>query len=119
MSALNSVLAGLELRKTPCNDALILSQDGFVSEGLSSNVFWEKDNQLFTSALSTGCVNGASRRKILKAFEVEEVPRTLEEMLKADHIIFTSALGVKSVQQIENKSFADSPRLTELQELYR
>src|SRR5207302_8944195 len=78
-----------------CNEAVRLNESGYVTSACMSNVFWLKDAQLYTPALSTGCLPGTTREFVCESFNVIEVEVGLGELKKADAIFLTSAgLGV-------------------------
>lgn len=77
-------------------DGILLTPDGFVAEGLTSNVFWAKDGKLYTPPLSTGILSGTIRGHLMKNNKVEEIlagPKALEE---ADEIILTAGASFLS-----------------------
>ncbi len=62
----NNTLALLDAHDHRCEEALQLTTEGFICEAASANVFWIKDEILFTPALDTGCLNGTTRDAILR-----------------------------------------------------
>ncbi|MFC6999731.1 aminotransferase class IV [Rufibacter roseus] len=81
------VLASQEKTERQLEDLILLSPLGHVAELTYSNIFWLKDNTLYTPALETGCLNGIMRRKLLRwatqtSFKMEEglfVPQAIHE----------------------------------------
>ena len=45
MSAFKYVLAGIEKDKRQLDEIIILDHEGYISEALSSNIFWKKEDQ--------------------------------------------------------------------------
>jgi branched-subunit amino acid aminotransferase/4-amino-4-deoxychorismate lyase len=68
---LNNTLALLEAQDHRCDEALQLTTDGFLCEAASANIFWIRDDVLYTPALDTGCLNGTTREAILRLSPVE------------------------------------------------
>ncbi len=74
LSASKYVSAGLFKNKNNLDDVIILGQNDVISEALYSNLFWEKDQHIFTPSLETGCVDGVMRSVILsKEKNIKEV----------------------------------------------
>ncbi|ATF10710.1 aminodeoxychorismate lyase [Brevibacillus sp. HB1.1] len=97
---LNNALARQELGARPDVEGLFLTHDGFVAEGIVSNVFWVKNGQLFTPSIDTGILDGVTRRHVLTlaqqlSMPVEEGRYRLEDLLNADEVFTTN-----SVQEI-------------------
>ncbi|RAU83240.1 aminotransferase class IV [Pontibacter arcticus] len=105
------VLAGLEKKKRGYDDMLVLSRDGFVSELISSNIFWIKDKELYTPDLQTGCINGILRRNILrwcaaKNINVHQVQANLENLITAEAVFATNVTGIRFIKEINEYQFA-------------
>ncbi|MBB6669600.1 aminotransferase class IV [Cohnella nanjingensis] len=105
---MNNMLAKRELTAggaAPGTEGLFLSPDGYVSEGLVSNVFWAKDGVLYTPALETGPLPGITRGWVLTRAletlgpdgvrEVREGRYRWDALLQADEAFVTN-----SVQEI-------------------
>ena len=50
-------------------EGLFVTKDGFVAEGVTSNVFWMKDGELFTPAIETGILPGTTRSFVMEIAE--------------------------------------------------
>jgi branched-subunit amino acid aminotransferase/4-amino-4-deoxychorismate lyase len=79
------------------DDAILLNRSGHVAEATSANLFWVKNNRLYTPPLSSGCLEGMTRRHVLKSakrigLKTIEKKARLEEVLKADEIFISSSL---------------------------
>ncbi|MBF9253748.1 aminotransferase class IV [Pontibacter sp. 172403-2] len=73
-NALVYVMAAHEKAQAQYDDMLLLSPGGAVAELISSNIFWFRENTLFTPALENGCINGIVRRNILRWAAAQAVP---------------------------------------------
>ncbi|MFO1242962.1 MAG: aminotransferase class IV [Rickettsiales bacterium] len=104
-NGLNSILARLEAEASQVDDAIMLSGKGYVSETSSANLFWQKNEHIYTPALSTGCLNGIMRQRFMSLISgIIECEATLEECLAADAIVMTnSAYYVLPVKSIESR----------------
>lgn len=86
-----NTLALLEARDHGCDDALMLTYDGKLCETASANLFWIKDDKIFTPTLSTGCLAGSTRAALMRLSAVEEVVANTETLKQADAIFITNA----------------------------
>lgn len=97
---LNNALARQELGARTDTEGLFLTHDGFLAEGIVSNLFWVRDGHLFTPSLDTGILDGVTRRHVLRLAEQLAIPTAegryrLEDLLAADEVFTTN-----SVQEI-------------------
>lgn len=110
-NALIYVMAGLHKQKFDFDDVLILNQEGYLCEGLSSNVFVYYEKILYTPALNQGCINGVMRRVVMDIAEAEGIPVVeaqinAEIMKKADEIFCTNAVqGIQWVMGYKQKRY--------------
>ena len=63
---LNSTLAIMEAQKHGAHEALQLATDGAIAEASGANIFWLKDEVLYTPTLETGCLAGITREAVLR-----------------------------------------------------
>src|SRR5690606_5685578 len=102
-NALVYVMAGLYRKKKGLDDVLILNQEGYICESLSSNVFFWYDKKLYTPAVSEGCIEGVMRKAVIEialdnGLEVIEAQISPDIMQEADEIFHTNAIhGVQWV----------------------
>ncbi|WP_270089818.1 aminotransferase class IV [Sphingobacterium sp. SYP-B4668] len=110
-NALIYVLAGLHKRKHRFDEVLLLNQEGFLCEALSSNIFIYYEKVLYTPAISEGCVAGVMRRVVMdmaadEGVEVVEAQISPEIMKQADEIFCTNAVhGVQWVMGYKQKRY--------------
>ena len=106
-NALIYAMAARQAKDHKWNDALIANSTGNICESTLANIFWVKDNQLFTPPLSEGCVAGVMRRHIIERFHpVTEKQLPLEELLAADEVFLTNAIkGIKWVTALGDRSY--------------
>lgn len=95
-SAMHYTLSMLAARQNACDNALILNTENYVCETASGNIFWVKDNVLYTPEVGLPFVPGTIRRKIIthSPLPVKEGRYTLDEMLTADEIFMTNVGGL-------------------------
>jgi branched-chain amino acid aminotransferase len=94
---LPNVLALREARAMGAYEALRLDDDGFVTEGASSNLFAVRAGRLVTPPLAAGILEGVTRGLVLRlAGEVgvpaEETPLRPEDLEGADEVFITSTI---------------------------
>ena len=93
-SALIYVMAGKFMKLHHWDELIILNEFGRVCEGLTSNIFIEKDGILYTPPLSEGCIDGVHRQSLIldksKNLIIEK-ELTLNE-IKTGKIYFSNAM---------------------------
>jgi len=97
------VMAGIHKNQNNLDDVLLLNQNGFLCEASSSNVFVYYQNNLYTPALSEGCVEGVMRQVVIDIANRIGVPLTEaqinpEILYEADEVFLTNA--VKGIQTV-------------------
>lgn len=101
---LENLLAVEEANVRGFHEAVRVNERGFITGGCMSNIFWLKDEVLYTPKLATGCLPGTTREFVLENLECRESEVRIEELSKADAIFLTSAgLGVTQVAEYEGK----------------
>lgn len=118
ISALPYTMAAIERDKRDLDELILTDSLGNVSECVSSNIFWIKENQLYTSNLESGCVGGVMRQHIInmittKFIKLNEVAAQKEELLAADFIFTTNVAGIGIIKAIDNNAYSTSNPLFE------
>ncbi len=95
-NALLYVMAGLFKTSNRLDEAIILNQTGFLCESISSNIFIVYDKQIYTPALTEGCVGGVMRTTIMEICKMNDIPiieaQISPEILKeAEEVFITNA----------------------------
>lgn len=100
------VLASVDFKSKNFDDCLILNERNEICEGASSNIFWIKNNTVFTTPLSSGCVNGVLRTVLSGLTQVHEKTLWENELLQADEVFLTNmGSGIRWVKKFKNKNF--------------
>ena len=106
------VMAAIWAKENKLNDALILNQHERICDSTIANVFWVKDDKIFTPSLNEGCVAGVLRRRILDCrlqiadFSVNEAVLTKNILLNADEVFLTNVItGIRWVKQCGDKIY--------------
>jgi aminodeoxychorismate lyase len=92
MQGLSSTLARMEAEENGCFEAVLLATEGHICECSSSNIFWVKNNKLYTPSLSSGILAGTTRDSILELIpdNIEEGIFSITELESADEVFVTN-----------------------------
>ena len=90
----NNVHARFEVESLASCEGFFLTTEGFIAEGITSNIFWAMNGKVYTPSLETGILAGTTREWIMKSsfFEIEEGFFTKEVIEQADEIFITNAV---------------------------
>jgi branched-chain amino acid aminotransferase len=106
------VMAALYTKENKLNDSIILNSEQRVCDSTVANVFWIRNETIYTPPLSEGCVAGVMRANLLqtlpaKGFNVQEKPAGVEELMEADELFLTNAVnGIRWVRQFKGKEYS-------------
>lgn len=123
---INSILALHEALDCGCDEALMLDNEGYVSEGTGENIFVVRDGVLHTPEL-TSCLAGITRDTVLtlakdEGLSVVERRITRDEVYIADEAFFTgTAAEVLPIRELDGRRIGSGGRgpITErLQSVY-
>ncbi|WP_066831056.1 aminotransferase class IV [Rufibacter ruber] len=103
------ILASREKTHKGYDDLLLLDPHGNLSELTFSNLFWVKENTLFTPALATGCLNGVLRRSLLawalkNQWQTQEGLFPMEDLLKAELVFAGNVTGLRAIASLEHQA---------------
>ena len=108
-SNLNSLLGKLEARATGAFEVIMLNSNDHICEGASSNIFWSRDQWVFTPAASTGLLEGVTRATIIRLCEEQLNLRVisgeyrLQDLKFSDEVFITStSLEVMPVVKVND-----------------
>jgi branched-subunit amino acid aminotransferase/4-amino-4-deoxychorismate lyase len=115
-----------EAQKDGADDAVMLTESGYVSETSIANLFWCVDRVIYTPSVDCDFLPGISRKYMLKAiqsipdYSLSEGRFKPEHLLKADFAWMTNSLiEVHPVGHIDGKEFdTDYERFENLFQLY-
>ncbi|MCY4362980.1 MAG: branched-chain amino acid transaminase [Gammaproteobacteria bacterium] len=112
---INSILALHEALECGYDEALLLDNEGYVSEGSGENIFIVRDGMIYTPDL-TSALEGVTRDTIMVfarelGMEVKEKRLTRDEVYVADEAFFTgSAAEVTPVVELDNRAIGTGRR---------
>ncbi len=91
---LNSTLARIEAQEQQCYEALLINHAEELCETASGNLFWFKDETIYTPALSCGALEGSMRASVMRLspYPVQEVKENAEALKDAQEVFITNAV---------------------------
>ncbi|MFS0725038.1 aminotransferase class IV [Paenibacillus sp. 1P07SE] len=97
---MNNILAKRELMASAAAagaEGLMLTREGWLAEGIVSNLFFRRGERLLTPALDTGILPGITRERVIAlarelGMPVEEGKYTWSELLSADEVWLTNSI---------------------------
>ncbi len=104
-------MAAIWAKENKLNEALVLNSYERICDATTANIFWVKDNKVFTPPLSEGCVAGVMRRYLLEnlqgaGYSFQELESGIDNLEDADEVFLTNAIyGIKWVKQFQGKKY--------------
>lgn len=114
LNFLNNIIATIEAKGSKAHEAIMLNYKGYVAEGTTSNIFFIKDQTLYTPAVEVGILDGITRTEILdiakeKGLKIKEGKFTVRDMHNAQEVFISSTTReIMPVTQIDNIKIAGS-----------
>lgn len=108
---LNNVLAKREVGDAADTEGIFLTKEGFLAEGIVSNIFWYRKGILFTPAVGTGILNGITRTFVITlaraaGIEVCEGFYKPEEAEDAEELFLTNSIQeIVPVTSFQGKNY--------------
>jgi branched-chain amino acid aminotransferase len=122
---LNSVLATTEAVRAGYDEAIMLTDDGYIADGPGENVFVVKDGTIWTPPLATSILPGVTRDTIIQmaqdlGYEVKEQNLIRSDLALADEVFMTgTAAEVTPIREIDDLELdAPGPVTKEIQTAY-
>jgi branched-chain amino acid aminotransferase len=121
---LNSMLATMEARRGGYDEAIMLSQDGYVADGPGENIFVVKDGVLYTPPLAMSILPGVTRDTIIQIAQdlghrVEETLLIRTDLYLADEVFMVgTATEVAPVRSVDDREIGVGSVTRELQKAY-
>jgi branched-chain amino acid aminotransferase len=108
---LNNVLAIKEAKMLNAYDAIMENNEGEVTEGTTFNIWYIKDQKIYTPHEKSGLLKGITRTKLidflkLENIKVNEISCRKEDFYNADEVFITSSTkGVMPVYQLNSRVY--------------
>ena len=115
---LNSMLAVMEANRAGYDEAILLTDDGYVADGSGENVFVVKDGTIATPPLSTSILPGITRNTVIQiaqdlGYTVEETNLIRSDLYLADEVFMCgTAAEVTPVRAIDDHEFGPPGEIT-------
>ncbi len=116
---LNSSLAKVEALRAGYDEAIMLSEDGYVAEGTGENIFVVTDGVIRTPPLHDGPLGGITRDAVIRiardlGYEVVETSLVRSDLLLADEIFLTgTAAELTPVREVSGTRIGTRGPITE------
>jgi branched-chain amino acid aminotransferase len=113
---INSVLAKVESLKGGYDEAIMLNDAGFVTDGSGENVFVVRDGRLTTPPISAGCLDGITRHSVMTiagdlGYEVREDNLVRTDLYNADEAFFTgTAAEITPIREVDDRVVGEGHR---------
>lgn len=125
----NSALIKTDAVKSGFDEALVLTQDGHVSEGSAMNVFMARNEALITPSITENILEGITRRTAMElarqelGIQIIERPIDRTEIYMSDELFMTgTAAQIVAITQVDHRQIGTGkmgPITTRLRELYQ
>jgi branched-chain amino acid aminotransferase len=121
---LNSMLATHEARRAGYDEAILLTDEGYVADGPGENVFVVKDDVIATPPLSTSILHGITRETVLQiardlGYTVVEKSIIRPDLYLADEVFMTgTACELTPVRSVDDQEIGAGPITLQLQQAY-
>lgn len=113
LNYLNNILVKLEANQAGVDEALMLNDQGYVTEGSADNIFIIKNGVIYTPPVYLGALEGITRNAIIEiarknGYEVKEQPFTRHDVYIADEVFLTgTAVEVIAVNEVDTRQIKD------------
>ncbi len=107
LNRLEQVMARAEWNNAEIQEGIMLDFNGRVIEGTMTNLFYAKNDELFTASLNLCGIAGIIRGWVFEKLSVIEHDFFTEDLLNADEIfVCNSVIGIWAIRELENKRYA-------------
>jgi len=121
---LNSMLAVSEAQRAGYDEAILLTDEGYVADGSGENVFVVKDGRIMTPPLSTSILPGITRSTIIEiaqelGYIVDQANLIRTDLYLADEVFMVgTAAEVTPLRSVDDHELGVGPVTMELQQAY-
>lgn len=116
---INSSLAKVEALNAGYDEAIMLSEDGFLAEGTGENLFIVRDGQILTPPLSDGPLGGVTRQSVMQIADdlgipLHETSLVRSDLFTADEAFLTgTAAEITPVREVDGRVIGTRGPVTE------
>lgn len=101
-------------RRSGADDAVLVSADGYVTEGTAWNLFWWSNGKLYTPAEELGILPGIGRSRIMELTDVHEDRVPVSALVGRSLFLVNAVRGVVSISRLQGEPVPSDPRTDEL-----
>ncbi len=120
---INGVLAKVESLKAGYDEAIMLNEAGFVTDGSGENVFVVREGELMTPPIQAGCLDGITRRSVItfardRGYAVREANLVRTDLYNAEECFFTgTAAEITPIREVDDRTVGTGRRGSVTKEL--
>jgi branched-chain amino acid aminotransferase len=113
---INGVLAKVESLKAGYDEAIMLNEQGMITDGSGENVFVVHDGVLITPPISAGCLDGITRSTVMTlarelGYTVREENLVRTDLYNADEAFFTgTAAEITPIREVDDRVVGEGHR---------
>jgi branched-chain amino acid aminotransferase len=113
---INSVLAKVESLKAGYDEAIMLNDHGYITDGSGENVFIVRKGMLVTPPTQAGCLDGITRESVItlareNGYEVREENLVRTDLYNADECFFTgTAAEITPIREVDDRVVGEGHR---------
>ncbi|MDP4083329.1 MAG: branched-chain-amino-acid transaminase [Bacillota bacterium] len=114
LNYLNNILVKLEANQAGVDEALMMNDEGYVTEGSADNIFIVKNGVIYTPPVYLGALEGITRNAIIEVaekngYDIRQTPFTRHDVYTADEVFLTgTAVEVIAVIDVDGRKIGDS-----------
>ena len=113
---INGVLAKVESLKARYDEAIMLNEHGYITDGSGENVFIVRDGVLVTPPIHAGCLDGITRHSVTTmaedlGYQVREENLVRTDLYNADEAFFTgTAAEITPIREVDDRVVGEGHR---------
>lgn len=120
LNYIDNALEREESLKEGYNEVLFLNNYGYLSEGSISNIFWIKEDKIYTPSIESGLLPGVVRSWVIDNYDVLEGEFILNNLLNSHGAFLTNSLmGIMKIDRIEENILEKSDIIDSIGLRYR
>ncbi|MCM8785997.1 MAG: aminotransferase class IV [Candidatus Omnitrophica bacterium] len=119
LNFLENVILKIEAEEESTDDMIVLDNYGYISEGSVSNIFFVKNNVIYTPSLECGCLEGITRKVVFEICEKENIKIKegcfkIDFLNDCDEVFLTNTLmGIMPIREVKGYFKSKSFRVTQ------
>lgn len=91
------------------DEVLFLNENSYIAECSTSNIFWIKDDIIYSPNIESGLLPGIVRSWLVDNYNIKSGFYHFEDLINADEVFITNSIvGIIKVSKINDKKFENS-----------